>query len=83
VQIGDRIELTRAGEHLEVIVRELSNQRGPASVAQALYQETDSSLARRSQAAMLRKAGNDIPEHGARPTKRDRRELERWKARGL
>ncbi|MDX5446451.1 MAG: RNA-binding S4 domain-containing protein [Zoogloeaceae bacterium] len=81
VQIGDRIELTRAGEELEVVVRDLSSQRGPAPVAQALYQETESSIARRTKAAALRKAGNDVPEHGARPTKRDRRELDRWKSR--
>jgi len=81
VQIGDRIELSRAGEELEVLVCDLSSQRGPAPVAQALYQETDSSIARRTEAAALRKAGSNLPEHGARPTKRDRRELDRWKSR--
>jgi ribosome-associated heat shock protein Hsp15 len=62
-----------------LVVLALSTQRGPAPVAQALYEETAQSLAEREQAAAARRLAPEPAhslEHG-RPTKRDRRELER------
>jgi len=80
VQPGDRIVLVRPGEEREVVVRALSVLRGPASVAQTLYEETQESLARREQAAALRKlTGAPLPASG-RPTKRDRRAIERFRS---
>ncbi len=63
----------------KVIVRGLSALRGPASVAQALYDETAESLTARAQAAEARRLA---PEPAAtltegRPTKRDRREIDK------
>jgi ribosome-associated heat shock protein Hsp15 len=62
-----------------VIVRGLSAVRGPAPVAQGLYEETAESLAARVQAAEARRLS---PEPSAtltqgRPTKRDRREIDK------
>jgi ribosome-associated heat shock protein Hsp15 len=61
-----------------VMVRGLSNQRGPAPVAQQLYEETPESLKAREDAAQQRRYAPEPAlsiEHG-RPTKRGRRELD-------
>ena len=47
VRQGDRFEIRRGFECFEVVVTGLSERRGPASSAQSLYHETDSSVARR------------------------------------
>lgn len=79
VQAGDELRL-RLGpfEHV-IIVRGVSERRGPASVAATLYAETDASrLAREQLAERLRVApAGFVFEDKGRPTKRDRRELER------
>ena len=78
VQPGDEIRV-RLGpyEHL-VVVRGVSDRRGPASVAQALYEETAESRARREKLAEQLKLGaTGFVYDKGRPTKRDRRELER------
>jgi ribosome-associated heat shock protein Hsp15 len=79
---GDRILLRQNGLERELLVRALSGMRGPAVVAQTLYEETADSLAKRQLAAEARRLA---PEPGqtveqGRPTKRDRRELERTQA---
>jgi len=77
---GDLIEI-RQGPVLRAIqVRGLSNVRGPAPAAQALYEETPESVARREEAVRQRR---DTPEPAlaieqGRPTKRDRRQLADW-----
>ena len=80
---GDRVAL-RQGERgeiaREVEVLGLSEQRGPAPLAQRLYAETPSSIAAREAAAQAR-AYQAEPAHAieqGRPTKRDRRELVAW-----
>lgn len=79
VKPGDRIEITIAEDVRVVIVRAIADRRGPASVAQTLYEETPDSLARREAARETRKLaatpGADL--HG-RPTKRDRRRIDRF-----
>jgi ribosome-associated heat shock protein Hsp15 len=83
LRIGDRIAL-RQGERAEIArevqVLGLSEQRGPAAVAQQLYAETPESIAAREAAARARPYLSDPAraiEQG-RPTKRDRRELVDW-----
>jgi len=80
VRPGDRIGVRRVGLTQWVDVRAVSAQRGPASVAQMLYQETPESLAERERQAQQRR---EAPEPAAalnqgRPTKRDRRDLADW-----
>lgn len=79
VKPGDRIEITIEEDVRVVIVRAIADKRGPASVAQTLYEETPDSLARREAARETRKLaatpGADL--HG-RPTKRDRRRIDRF-----
>ena len=52
---GDVVELRQAGLHRTLVVRGLSRLRGPATTAQALYEETEASVERRLKAAAERK----------------------------
>lgn len=80
VKPGDRLEI-RAGEQTwEVIVEGLNEQRRPAPEARLLYAETPASAQRRAEATELRKlAPIALPEQKGRPTKRDRRQLVRFR----
>ena len=77
---GDTLDLRQDGGVKRTLsIRALSAQRGPAPVAQALYEETADSLAERQRAAEARRLAPE-PAHSieqGRPTKRNRRELER------
>ncbi len=83
VKVDDTVTLRREGITRVVVVRGLSNLRGPAPVAQQLYEETPESVAQREQAAETRRLSPEPAhaiEHG-RPTKRERRDLDeaqRW-----
>ena len=83
VKAGDTIAMRRDGLTRTVLVRGVSATRGPAPVAQQLYEETADSLQAREQAAEQRRYGTEPAhtiEHG-RPTKRGRRDLDeaqRW-----
>ena len=78
VRVGDELQIRIGTTEWVVAVAGLADKRGPAPVAQALYEETDESRAAREQEALQRKAappplGADL---GARPTKQDRRRLD-------
>lgn len=78
LRAGDTVALRQGPVARTVVVRALSNFRGPAPVAQQLYEETPESLAARAQAAEARRLA---PEPAAtlregRPTKRDRRSMD-------
>ena len=78
VRVGDTVSVRRDALTRTVVVRGLSGQRGPAPVAQQLYEETPDSLRAREQAAQQRRYAPEPAhaiEHG-RPTKRGRRELD-------
>lgn len=80
VKPGDTISV-RLGPYVhDAVVRGLSDKRGPASVAQGLYEETAASReAREKLAWQLRHAAPVIEAGEGRPTKRDRRDLERMR----
>ena len=80
VQEGDEVSI-RLGPYEHVVtVRALSERRGPASVAQTLYEETAESKATRERlAAQLKMAPPAfVFEERGRPTKKDRRELSKF-----
>lgn len=79
IKAGDTVALRQGTVVRTLVVRGVSSQRGPAPVAQQLYEETAESLALRAQAAEQRHLTSDPAsslEHG-RPTKRDRRSLDK------
>jgi len=74
VHVGDAMVIVRGEERFEVEVRGLSDTRGPAAVAQALYAESEESKARRANERATRaaeRAGYQAPE--TKPDKRARR----------
>ena len=83
-KVGDTVAMRREGVTRTVVVQGLSAVRGPAPVAQQLYQETAESVEARAQAAEQRRLAREPAlsiEHG-RPTKRGRRELEEARRQG-
>lgn len=79
LRCGDTVALRQGPVARTVLVRALSGARGPAPVAQLLYEETPESIAARECAAEQRRLA---PEPAAalqegRPTKRDRRNIDR------
>ena len=82
VRVGDMLRIVNDGGEFMVQVLLLSEIRGPAAVAQTLYRETDQSRELRLKAAEERR---EMMRMGAvaegRPTKRDRRELNRLRGR--
>lgn len=81
VRAGDMLHIRSEASEFEVEVLVVSAMRGPAAVAQTLYRETAASRERRERLAAERKAMRELegPTFG-RPSKRDRRELERFRA---
>jgi len=83
VHTGDRLRITNDGGDFEIEILGLSDLRGPAPVAQALYHESEESIERRKQAAAQRKAMQEwevLPT--TRPSKRDRGKIIRFRERG-
>lgn len=76
VEIGAKIKLLQGFSRKEVIVKGISDVRGPASVAVTLYEETPESIARREEEARLNKLAALINPHPeTKPNKKERREL--------
>ena len=76
VQIGDRLEITRGQIHSVIDVIALSDKRGPAKVAQTLYQETPESIEVRGLKSQQRKLLNaSMPKSQGKPDKHQRREI--------
>jgi ribosome-associated heat shock protein Hsp15 len=82
VRIGDMVRVTNDGGEFNVEVLQLSDVRGPASVAQTLYRETEASRELRIKIAAERKAMKQFEELPAgRPSKRDRRRIIQFRGR--
>jgi ribosome-associated heat shock protein Hsp15 len=82
LQVGDEVRVRQGPYEHEVVVRELSDRRGPAAKAATLYEEKPSSRAAREALALQLKSLHSAfaPERG-RPTKKDRREMEKFRRR--
>lgn len=79
VKIGEKVRVQKGSERIEVFVRFLSDVRRSAPLAKLLYDETIESLAARQEAAERRRLYSE-PARGitGRPTKRNRRAIERF-----
>ncbi len=76
VEVGAKIKLLQGFSRKEVIVKDISDVRGPASVAITLYEETAESIERRQEEARLNKLAALINPHpDTKPNKKERREL--------
>jgi len=83
VKVGDMLRITSEGGDFTVEVVQLSEVRGPATVAQMLYRETEESKEARLKAAAERKAAMQFePMPTSRPSKRDRRRIIQFRGRG-
>ena len=79
LRLGDTVLVRQGPVQRTVVVKGLSQIRGPAPVAQAMFEETPDSLTARTQAAESRRLAAEpaLSIEQGRPTKRDRREIER------
>jgi ribosome-associated heat shock protein Hsp15 len=82
VRVGDLLQVKNDSGDFEVQVLVLSEMRGPAVVAQTLYRETEESRERRRKLLEERKSMPHFEaEREGKPSKRDRREMDRLKRR--
>jgi len=79
VKPGDTLEIDNGSTEWEVVVKDLADKRGSATIAQTLYEETENSIAAREKKAeqrrFFREPGESIK---GRPTKRDRRLIDKF-----
>ncbi|HEX3821546.1 MAG TPA: RNA-binding S4 domain-containing protein [Candidatus Sulfotelmatobacter sp.] len=83
VRVGDMLRITNDAGDFEIEVLGLSDVRGPASMAQTLYRETEVSREARQKAAAERRAAREfeiLPV--GRPSKRDRKRIIQFRGRG-
>jgi ribosome-associated heat shock protein Hsp15 len=80
LRVGDELVIHIGAYEWVIRVAQLSDRRGPAPVARTLYEESEKSRARRTeQVALRRLAAAPGGDRQGRPTKRDRRQLARWR----
>jgi ribosome-associated heat shock protein Hsp15 len=79
IKLGERVEVSNSEVRWEITVLALSDKRGPAPEARLLYEESPESIKAREDQRANRKLQTDPAAdlHG-RPTKRDRRQLNRY-----
>ncbi|MDB5770085.1 MAG: RNA-binding protein [Burkholderia sp.] len=78
VKIGDTLDIDNGSTEWEVLVKDLAEKRGSATVAQALYEETAKSIAKRQQESEQRRFFREPTSAlKGRPTKRDRRQIDK------
>lgn len=80
ISIGDTLQIRQGWDEKVILVKLLSNQRRGASEAQMLYAETTESVEKRETEAAARKtAGGMIDRPPGRPSKKQRRQIHRFK----
>jgi len=82
LQVGDELHIRLGPYHHVVTVRAISEHRGPASVAAGLYSESDEAKKAREAMQLQVKAAQSVPGYDrGRPSKKDRRDIERLRRR--
>jgi ribosome-associated heat shock protein Hsp15 len=82
VRLGDELTVRRGSYEWTVVVKDVSRLRGPAPLAQQLYEETEESkLKREATATQLKLERPPEFDSPGRPSKKDRRAMERWTRR--
>ena len=82
VRVGDMLQVKNAGGEFNVEVLQVNDMRGPAALAQTMYRETEASREARIKAAEERKAMQAFDPFGeGRPSKRNRREMDKLRGR--
>jgi ribosome-associated heat shock protein Hsp15 len=82
VKVGDRLKITRGQFEYAVVISKLNEQRRPAQEAQLMYQESEASIrARQEQREMNRAMNASVTFADKRPSKKDRRQIVRFKRR--
>lgn len=79
VTVGDHLVLHFGQARFDIEVLALSDKRGPAPAAQKLYRESDESIARRAMIAEQHRLQPEVAVFKYRPTKRDRRDIEKFR----
>jgi ribosome-associated heat shock protein Hsp15 len=82
VRVGDMLRVKNDSGEFVVEVLGLSEMRGPASVAQTLYRETEASREARALVTEQKKAMPTFDFAEGRPSKKDRRDMDKWRRRG-
>lgn len=78
ITVGERLAIKQGWDEKEIIVKALSDRRGPAPIAQTLYEETSESVKRREREAQARKAaGGATARPTQKPGKHERKALEK------
>ncbi len=79
VKVGDRLDIFNGETRWQVVILALSDKRGPAPAARLLYAETAESVAAREAERQRRQFSREpAAEIHGRPTKRDRRQMDRF-----
>lgn len=82
VQVGDELSIRKGESEFVVVVQAVSGQRGPATVAQQLYEETEQSRQLREQRMEERRLLQPAAGPSKRPDKRGRRQIIRFTGKG-
>jgi len=82
LSIGDHVQITRGQEKITIEVMALAEKRGPASIAQQLYRETEESIAAREKQSEIRRINQaGMTPSNRKPDKKQRRQIHRFKSR--
>jgi ribosome-associated heat shock protein Hsp15 len=82
ITTGDRLTIRQGWDEKSITIVALSDQRGPATTAQALYEESEESIARREREALLRRAAGGLNKPNHRPDKHERKQISRLRRDG-
>ena len=82
ITTGDRLTIRQGWDEKSITIVALSDQRGPATTAQALYEESEESIARRERETLLRRAAGDLNKPNHRPDKHERKQISRLRRDG-